>query len=304
MVIDEEILNVIDPKVLETLSDEEKEVLISMLSEMANGGESTTLNNLWQQDYEEIPVDIDTFIEDDDYLGSATNNGKSIYPYWRERLREWFAPDAPYMEVILSGSIGIGKTTIADIGLAYLLYKLLCLKNPQEYYGLTKSSIMTVAFINVDMNLAYGVSYAKFQSFLMNSPWFLRHGSVAGIKNQVYIPSKGIEFRIGSSDKNVLGSDVFCLTGDTKVNSVEHGITTLNQLTGEVVTFYQVAEDGTITVSNPCSVVPTKRVSELVELTLEDGTVVRLTPDHRLRLINNSYKKAVEINEGDELMEI
>lgn len=303
-VIDEEILNVLDPKVLETLSDEEKEVLINMLGEMSTNGNSETLNHLWEQDYDEVPVDIDTFIEDDDYLGAATNNGKSIYPYWRERMREWFAPDAPYMEIVLSGSIGIGKTTIADIGLAYLLYKLLCLKNPQEYYGLTKSSIMTVAFINVDMALAYGVSYAKFQSFLMNSPWFLRHGSVVGVKNQVYIPGKGIEFRVGSSDKNVLGSDVFCLTGDTKVNSVEHGITTLNKLTGEIVTFYQVDDKGEITVSNPCSVVPTKRVNELIELILEDGTEIRLTPDHKLLLTDGTYKCAKDIVEGDNLYEV
>ena len=219
-------------------------------------------------------------------------------------MRKWFAPGAPYMEVVLSGSIGVGKTTIADIGLCYLLYKLLCLKNPQEYYGLTKSSIMTVAFINVDKELAYGVSYAKMQAMLLSSPWFLRHGTVAGIKNQVYIPGKGIEFRVGSSDKHVLGTDVFCVSGDTKVYTVEKGIQEIQNLTGELLTFYQVDSNGNLVVSSPCSVVPTKKVSELIELQLDNGLVVKITPDHKLLMSDGSYKKAKDIEPNDELWDI
>ena len=33
---------------------------------------------------------IDEFIENDYYLGLLTDNGKGVYPYWREKLREIF----------------------------------------------------------------------------------------------------------------------------------------------------------------------------------------------------------------------
>ena len=31
--------------------------------------------------YTELPVDIDTFIEDDHYIGKSTRNGQSIYSF-------------------------------------------------------------------------------------------------------------------------------------------------------------------------------------------------------------------------------
>jgi hypothetical protein len=54
---------------------------------------------------------------------------------------------------LLTGGIGLGKSTIADIGLAYILYKLLCLKNPQEYYGLNSTATIAVAFFNITLSL-------------------------------------------------------------------------------------------------------------------------------------------------------
>ena len=37
---------------------------------------------------------------------------------------------------ILTGAIGIGKTTIASVILSYLSHYVLCMEDPQEYYNL------------------------------------------------------------------------------------------------------------------------------------------------------------------------
>lgn len=98
---------------------------------------------------------------------------------------------------LLTGGIGLGKSTIADIGLAYILYKLLCLKNPQEYYGLNSTATIAVAFFNITLSQSYGVAYGKMQDMLKMSPWFLDHGNLVGNQNLQYVPGKGIELIVG-----------------------------------------------------------------------------------------------------------
>lgn len=286
---------------LDELNDEERRVLMNMVNELIDTGSSNTLKSLWLEDYEEVPVDIDTFIDDIEFLGGSI--GDTLYPFWRDVLRELFSPGAKYFECILSGAIGIGKTTVADIGIAYMLHRLLCLKNPPEYYGLSKTSIMTINFFNVTKNLAYGVSYNKLQSMLKNSPWFLRHGTLYGRKNQEYIPGKNIEINIGSQVEHSLGQDVFCVTGDTEIVT-DHGTIQIQELDGREVRVFQFYEDGQIGLSDPCEVMLTGYVDELIELELENGSTIRLTPSHKVMLSDGSYKRACELTSEDEVKSI
>ncbi|WJZ23479.1 intein splicing region protein [Listeria phage LIS04] len=191
----------IDPS---AMSDQEKRVLIQVLQEMSEGN-SDTLSSLWSADYDETPVDIDTFIENDEYFGRSTDYGNLIYPFWRKELRRIFAPGNKVYEVCVTGGIGLGKSTIAVIGLGYSLHKLLCLRSPQEYYGLTKSSIIGIAFFNITLDQSYGVAYRKLQGMLKESPWFIKNGTIRGLKNKVYKPNKGIEFVVGSQPSHGLG---------------------------------------------------------------------------------------------------
>jgi hypothetical protein len=74
----------------------------------------------------QLPPTIDEFIEDDYFIGSTTDNGKAIYPRWRQFLRELY-PDpihTTHNVVSLGGAIGIGKSRIARIILAYDFCKL------------------------------------------------------------------------------------------------------------------------------------------------------------------------------------
>lgn len=196
----------------EALTAEEFEAVRAILSELSNDGESRTLDALWQADYEEIPVDILTFITDRRYLGEsfvAEDGHVLIYEFWRETLKEIFSSDSQTFEVGLSGAIGLGKSTIADIGMAYVLYKLLCLKDPAAYYKLTRGSKVAVAIFNISLDQGYGVGYAKLQSMLKKSPWFLEHGTLSGIKNPTYYPGKNIEILVGSKMEHFLGRDIF-----------------------------------------------------------------------------------------------
>ena len=293
----------ITPEELESLTDQEKEILFNMLNELNDYGSSNTLKSIWYEDYEEVPVDIDTFIDDERFLGNALGN--TLYPFWREVLRKLFAPGAKYYECVLTGAIGLGKTTIADIGLAYMLHKLLCLKNPPSYYGLSKMSIMTINFFNVTLDLSYGVAYQKFQSMVLSSPWFREHGTVSGTKNMVYSPGKNIQLEVGSKEEHALGQDVFCVTGDTVIRTLTGDFRIKDLISrGRTLNVAQLDKDHRTTLSGLCRVKETKEVTELIEIETEDGGVIRCTEDHPLMLQDGTYKKAGELTESDELMNV
>lgn len=57
--------------VLNGLSDEEKAIALEILKELSTSGTSDKLNELKYSDFAEIPVDIDTFLDDDLYLGKG-----------------------------------------------------------------------------------------------------------------------------------------------------------------------------------------------------------------------------------------
>lgn len=76
--------------------------------------------------FSSLPPTIDEFIEDDYYIGQSTDNGKSIYPKWREFLRELYPDEihTSHTVVALGGAIGIGKSRISRIIMAYDYCKL------------------------------------------------------------------------------------------------------------------------------------------------------------------------------------
>lgn len=196
--------------VLQSLTAAEQKILIKILQEYAETGQSITYNEVWLEDYEEIPVDIDTFLEDPAYLGQATNFGKQIYPFWRARLREMFAGgDMDFEEIVFSGAIGIGKTAIAVYAMSYLLYRMMCLRNPQRYFGFADTDEIAFFFFNATVNLAMGVGYSRLHAVCMESPWFKSHGRIAGSEgNPYYIPDKRIVIKAGSKGSHGLGQQI------------------------------------------------------------------------------------------------
>lgn len=196
------------------LSPENKELILKILTEYKEYGKSSTLEDLWSVDYNEIPVSIDEFICNDNYLGKSTRQGKSIYPYWRKTYRKIFDPSLAYEEVIFTGAIGVGKTKTADVCLAYLLYKLMCLKNPQEYFKMNEGEEISVFFLNITLDLAEGVGFNTLHKMLIDSPWFMERGTVTGVKKLRYNPPNNITIKFGSKSEHALGQQVYCALMD------------------------------------------------------------------------------------------
>ena len=152
---------------------------------------STTFNDflevLKDSVFEEKPVDVKTFVESPNYLGQpqlseiqyniveamsqiyykkdledlmGTNDGGAYYDKYTKN------------EIILQLGKGSGKDFTSTVGCAYLVYKLLCLKDPAKYFG--KPSGDAIDLINVAINAqqAKNVFFKGFKTKIESSPWF------------------------------------------------------------------------------------------------------------------------------------
>ena len=97
-----------------------------------------------------------------------------------------------------------------------------------------------------------------------------------------------------------------CFTGDTKIKLLDGTAKTFEQLAqlpqGESFAVYSVNKDGEIVVGNGHSSRVTRRDAELVELTFDNGSKVKCTPDHRFMLRDGSYQEAQQLTIEDSLM--
>ena len=78
-------------------------------------------------------VPIESWLNEEFYSGPSSYQ---IYPYWKQAIIKVFNSPERINEVILGGSIGTGKTTIACYMIAYKLYELSCYYPPQALYNL------------------------------------------------------------------------------------------------------------------------------------------------------------------------
>ena len=215
----------IDTKLLNGLTQAERELALTMLKEFSEKGESETYTHLRYKDYAEIPVDIETFLFDKRYLGNGlvdAEGRRTVFPYWVEKLKEVFPNnlDTAYNTIILTGSIGIGKSFFAVLVELYLMYRMLCLKDPYLYYGMQPIDKISFSMINITLDAARGVAWDKMQQLLQSSPWFMAHGKVTGTDNLVWKPTKRpgqigtIELVVGSKNSHIIGRAVFCNFSD------------------------------------------------------------------------------------------
>lgn len=208
-------LNQLDLTSLEGLSEKERKMVLKILGEVAENNTSQTYNDLLYEDYDEIPVDIDTFLHDPKFLGKGLVNeeGKfTVFPYWVETLKKIF-PDplkpAKYNTLALTGAIGLGKSFEAVLVGLYELYRMLCLKDPYLYYGLQPIDKITFALMNITLDAARGVAWDKLQQLVQSSEWFMNHGYVSRGINPQWSPEKKIELICGSQSRHIIGRAVF-----------------------------------------------------------------------------------------------
>lgn len=294
---------------MNNLTEKEQQEVLKILKEMSKG-DTSSYNSLLKEDYEEIPVDVETFLHDPKYLGKGLINeeGKfTVFPYWVKVLKDIF-PDplkpAQYNTLALTGAIGLGKSFEAVLVMLYELYRMMCLKNPYTYYGLQPIDKITFAMMNITLDASKGVAWDKMQQLLQTSEWFMERGTLSGSVNVEWNPPKGIELIAGSLPRHILGRAVFsCLDGDTEIITSD-GTYKISQLVDKPIQVYNVSTNNDLILSDVCTVKPTSTEQEEYQIELEDGTLIKCTPTHRFMLIDGTYKEAQYLTEQDEIADV
>lgn len=166
-------------------------------------------------EYEEAPVSIKTFINNEDYQNARDECWKPI----KEDLAELFKGyDNPrmewyYNEAVFDEGIGGGKSFKASEIITYLLYRTLIIKNPQKFFHMARGSQIYFMNMSIRGDQARKVVFGEIVQRVANSPWFKRKGYLPNpnIKSELQFP-KNITVVPGNSKEtfplgfNLLGA--------------------------------------------------------------------------------------------------
>jgi len=146
------------------------------------------LEALQDDHFQEIPVDARTFVEGEAYLGqpplsdiqydiveamSQIYRKEDLINLLGEEKGNQYYNKYTKNEIILQLGKGSGKDFTSTVACSYIVYKLLCLKDPAKYFG--KPSGDAIDLINVAINAqqAKNVFFKGFKTKIEKSPWFV-----------------------------------------------------------------------------------------------------------------------------------
>lgn len=117
--------------------------------------------------YKRGVVPLDEFLYSETYLDIDDHE---LYPAVTDTLEA--VETEKYVEAVLKGSIGIGKTTAANLSIIRQIYKLSCMRNPQQTFGLQKHSSIVFTIQSVRLSTAKKAVFEELGKFIHNSPYF------------------------------------------------------------------------------------------------------------------------------------
>src|SRR6478736_1803275 len=156
--------------------------------------------------FQEKPATIKEFLTED-YLNLGTKIREGLV----KALEEIFGAEvsgeriAPRIErAMVTGAIGIGKTTFASIALPYMAHWVLCLRNPQKFFDLLPGSRIAFMQMSTSEQQAREVVFGDIFARIDHSDWFSKYPRDMKFTKQIRFPK-----------------DVWILPGDSKETTFE-----------------------------------------------------------------------------------
>jgi hypothetical protein len=142
---------------------------------------------LKNSNFDEMPVDAKTFVEGEDYLGqpqlseiqydiveamSQIYRLEDLIDIMGETEGTRYYKKYTKNEVILQLGKGSGKDFTSTVACAYIVYKLLCLKDPARYFGKPAGDAIDIINVAINAQQAKNVFFKGFKNKVERSPWF------------------------------------------------------------------------------------------------------------------------------------
>ncbi|MCO5157852.1 MAG: hypothetical protein M9945_14080 [Aquamicrobium sp.] len=179
--------------------DDKAERLAYLVRSIAFIREKAMKPDTWRS----IPVDFQTFVEAPTYL----NKKGALWPAVMQQGLEMNS--GRYMETVLTGAIGVAKTTLALYTQAYQVYLLSCLADPHKLFDLDSSSEILIVFQSINKHLAHDVDYRRFRDMIENGPYFRKNYLFdTGLESQLVFPRNVIVKPVAGHDTAAIGQNV------------------------------------------------------------------------------------------------
>ena len=169
---------------------------------------------LRQDDLTETPVDIQTFVQDKEYLGlpplsdiqlEIVRHSTQIYKertlislLGEEEGKEWYKTYTDNEVICMLGK-GSGKDHCARISMAYTVYLIHCLRDPLIYYGKAHGVYIDLLNLAVNAQRAQRVFFEPLKNLLLRSPYFNKVGFEPRV-SEIFFFSKPVRCFSGHSE--------------------------------------------------------------------------------------------------------
>jgi hypothetical protein len=153
--------------------------------------------------YKFQPVGVEEFIESKSFM-----DAKGII--WPEVMPHLIAiNDGTRTTSVLTGAIGVAKTTLALYTQAYQLYILSCLRDPHREFDLDPASEIVTVFQSITEKLAKSVDYARFRAMISKAPYFKHNFRYdESRESEMRFPHRIIVKPVSGSDTAAIGQNV------------------------------------------------------------------------------------------------
>jgi hypothetical protein len=147
------------------------------LAARLRAGEISVGSDLWRMDYMKRPPDIDQFILDDYYLGRTwrpiEGENEGIWPAWLDLLKTHLNINSFIHNMVITGSLGIGKTAMMVTAILYRICIATHLKNPQHFFGLNRNSNIVYNLLSVTKEQVKDTAFGMAMMYMGDSPYFM-----------------------------------------------------------------------------------------------------------------------------------
>lgn len=183
---------------MENLKQDNLENLVDTLIDMKDSEKKAArLRNI---------VPIEKWINDEYYVGP---DAVSLYPFWKRHIINIFNSPVRINEVILTGGLGTGKTTIANVILLRKIYELSCYSNIPALFNLMASSKIMLAYFNLNLGQALLTGYGQLKEMIDNCPYFQEHFPRNTKKDsEITWPQANMMVRFASGTQHTIGTNL------------------------------------------------------------------------------------------------
>lgn len=167
----------------------------------------------------QMPVSLRYFTESDEYIGKSLRSEELLYPYWKKFLYNECDIDNKMSEILLDGSIGVGKSLISAVLASWQLYNILIMEDWKDYF---KMPNCTVSFVFTNE-----ITFGRFTELVLQSKFL--HKYVARTSNNAIVFENGIEAFLTTIDNLASKDSTNFLLGKNVIFANIHAFPKNNQ---------------------------------------------------------------------------